>query len=204
MNTTTTTTTTQSDAARDAGQITPEIKAAFLRFKKWDRENIFADSIDDLCDAEKRRIHACSNDDASALCEVFEQPTPEKVFEFDAENQLELFSDGSLYEKSSADSQVFADGSCYMERLDMDEQPIGLQQFFGFEVEEASHFHITRRTHFYGPLKKEELVMDECWKVQDFDSKADAQKWISETESGEYRLEHNEASRPDFIITPAR
>ena len=40
--------------------LTTELEAAFAAFRKSDRPNIFADSINNLCEAEVRRIHARS------------------------------------------------------------------------------------------------------------------------------------------------
>lgn len=176
------------------------LEAAFAAFKQSDRPNIFADSINDLCEAEVRRIHACSNgtDSAAAiLSEVLSNPSPVKSFDFDQENALEIFEDGSLYEKSSADSTVWAEaGDFYQNRL---EEPVtaGLREFFNVEApEDADEFRITVRRSWYGSLTTETFA------DQVFTSRESAQQWITDRESSEYRLSHNEASRPEYIITP--
>ena len=188
-------------------EITPEIEAAFAAFKQDDRQNIFADSIGDLCDAEKRWIHACSNNGTEAaaiLAAALSRPSPIKTFDFDRENALEIFEDDSLYEKSSADSAVWAwAGDFYTNRL---EEPItaGLREFFNVpEPDDASEFRITVRRSWYGPLTTESFAtQDYGSEVAVFDSREAAQQWIDDRESGEYRLSHNEASRPEYIITP--
>ena len=186
--------------------LTPELEAAFAAFKQSDRSNIFADSINDLCEAELRRIHACSNgtDSAAILAEVLSNPSPVKRFAFDQENALEIFEDGSLYEKSSADSTVWAEaGDLYLNRL---EEPVtaGLREFFNVEApEDADEFRITVRRSWYGSLTTETFAdHDDRSEVAVFTSRETAQQWITDREASEYRLSHNEASRPEYIITP--
>ena len=186
--------------------ITPELEAAFAAFKQSDRPNIFADSINDLCEAEARRIHACSNgtDSAAILAEVLSKPSPIKSFDFDQENALEIFEDGSLYEKSSADSMVWSEaGDFYLNRL---AEPVtaGLREFFNVEApEDAAEFRITVRRSWYGSLTTETFAdQDDRSEVAVFTSREAAQQWINDREAGEYWLSHNEASRPEYIITP--
>jgi hypothetical protein len=187
-------------------ETTPEIETAFSDFKQVDHPNIIADSIIELCEAEARRIHACSNgtDSAAILAEVVGKPSPVKSFEFDQENGLEIFADGSLYEKSNADSTVwFEAGDFYRHRL---EEPVtaGLREFFNVSApEDADEFRITVRRSWYGSLITENFAdLDDRSEVAKFPSRESAQQWIDEREAGEYRLSHNEASRPEYIITP--
>ena len=189
--------------------ITPEIEAAFAEFKQADRHNIFADSIDELCDAEVRWIHACSNngdESVEVLAAALNRPAPIRTFDYDNENALELFEDGSLYEKSSAESTVWVDaGDFYRNCL---EEPVtaGLREFFGVEAPEdadASEYRITVRRSWYGPLTTETFAdQDDRSEVAVFASREDAKQWIDDRENCEYRLAHNEASRPEYIITP--
>lgn len=186
--------------------ITPEIRAAFHRFEKWDKPNIFS-PIESLTSAEIRRFHACSNanDDASTLAEFFPEPVAVAVFEFDNENQLERFEDGSLYEKSSADSTCWADFRDFRtERLNDEFLTAGLRDFLVEESPESpSEYRITVRRHYYGPLNKESFAeAEEDGKPLTFESKSDAQAWINDREKGEYRLSHNESGHPTYVITP--
>ena len=186
--------------------LTPELEAAFAAFKQSDRPNIFADSINDLCEAEARRIHACSNgtDSAAILAEVLIKPSPIKSFDFDQENALEIFEDGSLYDKSSLDSTVWSEaGDFYLNRL---EEPVtaGLREFFDVEApEDADKFRITVRRSWNGSLTTETFADQyDRSEVAVFTSREAAQQWINDREADEYRLSHNEASRPEYIITP--
>lgn len=186
---------------------TPEIRAAFNRFEKWDKPNIFS-TIESLTAAEIRRFHACANanDDASKLAACFEEPSPVATFEFDDENRLERFSDNSLYEKSSADSTVWADYRDFRtERVRDEVLTSGLAAFFQEEApEEPSSFRITVRSHHYGPLTKERFAEEDApgQSPLSFPTRESAQAWIDDRESGEYRLSHNESGRPTYIITP--
>ncbi len=187
-------------------EITPELEAAFSKFKRADSPNIFAGSINELCDAEVRRIHACRNgsDSAVLLSEVTSAPQPVKSFDFDRENGLEIFEDGSLHAKSSGDSTVWAEArDFYLNRL---EEPMtsGLRKFFDAEdPEDASEFRVTVRRSWYGVITTENFAdQDERSEVAKFPSREAAQQWINEREAGEYCLAHNEACRPEYIITP--
>lgn len=184
--------------------LTPELEAAFAAFKKSNR--IFADSINDLCEAEVRRIHECSNgtESAAILAEVLSKPSPVATFGFDQENALEIFEDGSLYEKSSGESTIWAEsGDFYLNRL---EEPItaGLREFFNVESpEDAGEFRITVRRSWYGsPTTEAFAARDDRSEVATFTSREAAQQWIADREASEYRLSHNEASRPEYVITP--
>lgn len=182
-----------------------EIQAAFETFKDWDRPNVFSDTPEECCDAEKRRFQACSNasDEASVLAGAFPAPSAVRSFDFDQENSLEIFPDGSLYERSNADSSVWGDASDFRnERLRDEILTAGLREFFGeSEPEEPSAFRITERRFFYGPDVRESWV-EEHGKILEFDSKEAAQAWIDEREGETYYLSHNESGRPAFIITP--
>lgn len=62
--------------------------------------------------------------------------------------------------------------------------------------------HIMSKSDMYGysvyayELDRESNQQDRL----EFDSRAEAQEWIDETESEIYRLAHNEAGRPDYFI----
>ena len=199
--------TTQTTTTNASAATTAHLEDAFLNFKKFDHPNIFADSIADLCAAEIRRIHACSNanDAASELSEVLEKPTPEKVFELDNENALERFADGSLYEKSSGDSTVWAFASDFHScRIGYDE-PItaGMREFFGEDAPEyPSAFRVTVRRFFYGSLAQEDWMNDERGDALEFATREEAEAAITEAESGTCYLSHNESGLPGYIITP--
>lgn len=186
-----------------------QLQKAFETFKKSDRPNIFADSIEALMQAEIRRIHACANacDDAWKLSQELHKPEPVAVFEFDTENQLERFKDGSLYEKSSADSTVWADFRDFRsDRIGYDE-PLtsGMRKFFDESgPEEPTKYRITQRSKFYGPLTTESWAREDApgQRPLEFESREAAEAWINECESDRYDLSHNESGRPDHIITP--
>lgn len=182
-----------------------KLTAAFASFKKHDRPNIFANSPEEMCEAEKRRCFACSNarEDAQLLTEAFPCPTASRTFDFDSENSLEIFPDGSLYEKSSADSTVWADSSDFRnERLRDEILTAGLREFFGEdEPDDPCAFRITVRRFFYGPLQTEAFA-EEDGELIEFDSREKAEAWISEKKSGTYYLSHNESGSPQYIITP--
>lgn len=185
---------------------TPELEAAFRAFTKSDKPNIFADSVTELCEAEVRRIHACSNanDDAFTLSQALDKPQAVAVFQYDSKNALERFEDGSLYEKSSGDSTVWALASDFRSgRLGYDEPiTVGMREFFGEEApDEPSNFRVTIRRFFYGPPTQESW-METHDKVCEFQTKEEAEAAITEAESGTYRLSHNESGCPTYIITP--
>lgn len=109
----------------------------FETFKNSQGSLIFSDSIIKLCDSEKRRIYACSNGSSEAweLSKIVGLPIPEKVFSFDRENAIEIFEDGSLYVKSSGDSEVWAFASDYFFEIvnPLSSPEPGLREFFGAE-----------------------------------------------------------------------
>jgi len=188
--------------------MTTPASSAFALFKRKDHPNIFADSIEGMCAAEIRRVFACSNasDEAYALCQTLANPTPERTFDFDQENGLEVFPDGSLYERSNGDSTVWATTSDFrQDRLRDEALTAGLRDFFGEqEPEEAGKFRITERRFFYGPLKQESWAESSPGSGEpiEFAIRKEAQAWITETESGTHHLANNESGRPEYIITP--
>lgn len=119
----------------------------FSTFKASQGNLIFADDIAGLCDAEKRRIHACSNGrtDAFELSQIVENPAAVAVFEFDHENALEKFADGSLYVKSSGDSEVWAFAGDYFTDVvnQLDSPEAGLRAFFRAEEPQVASQAIT-------------------------------------------------------------
>jgi hypothetical protein len=60
---------------------------------------------------------------------------------------------------------------------------------------------ITR--HYYGYAKRTTFAADEYGAPAEFRTRAAAREWISERDAGEYRMEHNECSRPTYRIVVA-
>lgn len=182
--------------------LTPELEAAFAAFKRSAGNEIFAESISEMCEAEVRMVHACSNasDSASTLAKALEAPTPVKSYDFDQENGLELFSDDSLYMRSSADSEVWMSAWDFQAERYSDEVLLpGLRAFFGEDdPEEPTEFRVAEVRHYYGPLDKEDWVCDDHSEPLTFATREEAQAWITERESGTYYLGHNEHSRPTY------
>lgn len=138
------------------------------------------------------------------------RPEPKKVHEYDAENALELFEDGSLYVLSSADSEIWWDAGDYLlNRLDEDELTAGERDFFGITVdpEDAADFVITVRGSYYGPLHPEILLRNEIYEIEVFGSEAEAGARIAEIEAASgaiLYLGHNQYASDEYIITPRR
>lgn len=181
------------------------LETAFASFKTSDSPNIFADSIEELCQAEIRRIHACSNanDAAHVLALNLPDPTPIKTFSYDSGNGLEIFEDGSLYEQSTGGSTVWAvAGDFRSERIGYDE-PLtpGLREFFDEEEpEEPTHFRVAVQGHFYGPLTQEDWMRDGRGEVCEFPTKEAAEEAIAAEDADTYHLGYNESSRPTYIV----
>lgn len=137
------------------------------------------------------------------------RPSPQKVHEYDAENALELYEDGSLYVLSSLESEVWCSvGDFISDRLDEDELTVGEREFFGITVdpEDASDFVITVRGSYYGPLHPELLLRNENYEIEVFESESGAKARISELEDTGpiLHLGHNQYAADEYIIIPRR
>ncbi len=145
-----------------------------------------------------------SSDEEEFLFKNITRPAPKKVHEYDAENALELYEDGSLYVLSSLDSEVWcASGDFISDRLDEDYLTAGERDFFGITIdpEAASDFVITVRGSYYGRLHPESLLRNENDEIEVFESAIQAAARIAEIEAASgpiLYLGHK------YIITPRR
>lgn len=150
-----------------------------------------------------------SAEEEEYLFENLTEPNPIKVHEYDASNAIELYNDGSLYMLSSADSEVWASGTDFLnERLDEDELTAGERELFGITIdpEDASDFVVTIRGSYYGPIHPEYLLRRENNAIEVFETVSDAQTRIDELEDTGpiLRLGYNQYASDEYIITPRR
>jgi hypothetical protein len=140
---------------------------------------------------------------------VGDSPKPIKSHEYDRENSLDLFGDGSLYVNSSADSEVWCFASDFLtDRLDEDKLTAGERDFFGITIdaEDASDFVITVRGSYYGPIHPEILLSNENYEIEVFANEESAKKRIEELEDTGpiLHLGHNQYAADQYILTPRR
>lgn len=192
-------------------QTTPALEAAFSALKKrCDASEIFSDSLTDSCEAEIAFIHSITGgryEQADEIAEAISNPSPIRTLSTHPECCLSIFSDGSLFDRNNAQSEVWCDASDFLaEKLDRDELTLGEREFFEIKApadDIAADFVVNIRRFYHGVSTSDSLARSDDDKILRFESRQSADAWIFENELSTdelYRCAHNEYARPQYTV----